>query len=212
MKPELDTGALDAPGEMKALLETLGALWARSPSRPRVEKMVSDRWDHLIETWVASDLPLVVRKGGGIRGAELVHTTGRRLIVADNSPAQWAFSRALEGDVYEIETVRALLERDEIPFAYATKTAEKAKTRYKRTLAARDNVNRRGWKLCHIRDIGLSTRAPLETLALDVLEHHFRSFLAPSNQFLVPLRWGGLGEVPEFIEALRLADLGAATA
>ena len=46
---------------------------------------------------------------------------------------------------------------------------------------------------------------------LEDLCAHFRRLLAQSNQFLVPLHWSGLGEVPEFIAAIRRVDthLGA---
>jgi hypothetical protein len=188
---------------MSGLLTHLGEVWARTPERPRIAEPVRLAWDTLIEAWLESDLPLVVRKGGGVRGAELRHESGRRLIVADNSPAQWAFSRAFEGDTYDVNGIRLLLDRDEIPFAFASKTTEKSRMRYRRTLSARDNVNKHGWKLCHIDDVGLSTKTPLEAIGLEGLRGHFRRLLAPSNQFLVPLRWGGLGEVPEFIDVMR---------
>ena len=198
------------PQQMSDLLTHLGDVWARAPDRPRIAESVSVAWDTLIDEWVRSDLPLVVRKGGGIRGAELQHKSGRRLVVADNSPAQWAFSRAFGGDTYDVNGIRLLLDRDEIPFAFATKTAEKSKMRYRRTLTAQDNVNKHGWKLCHIDDVGLSTKTPLEAIAFEELCEHFRRLLAPSNQFLVPLRWGGLGEVPEFIAAMRRGGSRAA--
>jgi hypothetical protein len=191
------------PQGMSPLLEQLGDVWGRAPERPRIAESVRVAWDAMIEGWIESDLPLIVRKASGVRGAELRHETGRRLVVSDNSPAQWAFARAFEGATYDVDGVRLLLERDEIPVALATKSAEKSMMKYKRTLTARDNVNQRGWKLCHIESVGLSTRVPLEVISLEQLHGHFRRFLAPSNHFLVPLRWGGLGEVPEFIAAMR---------
>ena len=75
--------------------------------------------------------------------------------------------------------------------------------KYQRTLSVKDNVNKRGWKLCHIERVGLATRTALEEVDLGLLCEAFRRLLAPANQFLVPLHWGGLGEVPEFIEAIR---------
>lgn len=194
------------PLGMSSLLTQLGELWALAPERPRVADSAKAAWNALIEAWIQSDLPIVIRKGGGIRGAELRHRSGRRLIVADNSPAQWAFTRAYEGEMHDVQSIRLLLQRDEIPFAFATKAAEKAKMTYKRTLSARDNVNKRGWKLCHIDDVGLSTKTPLEDIDLSELCAHFRRLLSPSNQFVVPLHWSGLGEVPEFIAAVRVAD------
>jgi hypothetical protein len=194
-----------APSEMCGLLTRLGELWAQASERPRVANSVKAAWDDLIKAWIKSDLPLVVRKGGGVRGEELQHTTGRRLIVSDNSPAQWAFTRAFEGEVYDVDRIRDLLNHDQIPFTFATKNSEKHRMKYTRTLTGRDNVNKRGWKLCHIEGVGLSTKTPLEMVNLEDLCAHFRRLLAPSNQFLVPLRWSGLGEVPEFVAAMRNA-------
>mgnify|MGYP003592583065 CR=1 FL=1 len=194
---------------MSALLTQLGCQWANSAERPTIGAALLAAWDQLIERWIDSDLPLVIRKSGGIRGAELQHKTGRRLIVADNSPAQWSFTRAFEGAVYQVADIRAQLGQDVNPFAVATKSADKASMKYRCTLSSRDNVNKRGWKLCHIEEVGLSSRMPLESMDISLLVSHFRRLLAPSNQFLVPLAWSGLGEVPEFIEALRSA--GSAT-
>jgi len=79
---------------------------------------------------------------------------------------------------------------------------------YKCTLSARDNVNKPGWKLCHMQDVGLSTRTPLEQIELRELTIRCRRLLSPSNHFVVPLYWAGLGEVPEFIAELRSYEAG----
>jgi len=99
-----------------------------------------------------------------------------------------------------------MLSRDVIPFAYATKAAEKAQMKFRCTLAGADNVNKCGWKLCHIDDIGLSTRTPVSELPIESLVRHFTLFMKPSNHFVVPLAWSGLGEVREVIEAVREHD------
>jgi len=148
-------------------------------------------------------MPLIIRKSGGVRGIALLHNSGRELIVADNSPAQWSFAQAYAGRAYDLDDVRQLLAKDAIPFAFATKTAEKSQMKYKRTLSQHDNVNKCGWKLCHIEEIGLATRTPLVELPLDILIRHFMLLLSPSNHFVVPLPWGGLGEVDEFIAELK---------
>jgi hypothetical protein len=60
-----------------------------------------------------------------------------------------------------------------------------------------------------MRRIGLGGRDPLKHRHLLDLKLHFRDFLSPSNMFLVPKALGGLGELPQFIEALsdELQDL-----
>lgn len=193
----------EVPSDMRVLLAQLGQLWAAHGGRPRVSADVLRAWDGLMTDWIKSDLPLVIRKGGGIRGSEVEHESGRKVVVADNSPAQWAFSQAMRGQSFDVSGVRRLLDSDEIPFTFATKTEEKARMRYKRTLRAADNVNKRGWKLCHVDPVGLSTKAPLSSIRIETLAEHSRRLLSPSNQFVVPLAWGGLGEVPEFIAEMR---------
>ncbi len=74
------------------------------------------------------------------------------------------------------------------------------------TLGSGDNVNKRGWKLCHIEDVGLNTKMAIETLSLESLVKHFKLLMAPSNHFLIPLDWGGLGEVPEVIEEIAAVE------
>jgi hypothetical protein len=70
--------------------------------------------------------------------------------------------------------IRNLLEQDTVPFTFATKASEKSLMVYKRTLGTSDNVNKRGWKLCHIVDIGLNTKEPIETIPLVKLIEHFK--------------------------------------
>src|SRR5438105_13116219 len=114
------------PPEMSARLAELGRVWAQATDRPRISPEVKRSWDRLLSAWIDSDLPLVIRKSGGVRGAEIVHKkTGRRLIISDNSPAQWSFAQAYAGCVYTIEDIRERLAQDAIPFAFATKSEEK---------------------------------------------------------------------------------------
>lgn len=193
------------PPEMTDLLIRLGEIWASASVRPRISLATQRAWDGLVSDWIESDLPLVVRKGG-IRGSEIQHESGRRIVIADNSPAQWAFSRASKDEKYTIADIRQLFERDEIPFTFATKKSEKAFMRYRRTLGAIDNVNKRGWKLCHVDGVGLSTATAIERIPIEELKSHCRRLLAPSNQFVIPLQWSGLGEVPEFIQGIRLFE------
>ena len=193
-------------GSISEALAEIGRLWAQSDERPRVSSEARRSWDDLIDQWAASDLPLVIRKSGNIRGAAILHTTGREIVLADNSPAQWAFMRAYAGHSYSLSDISEMLARDVIPFAYATKSAEKAQMKFRCTLAGVDNVNKCGWKLCHVDDIGLSTRTPVGDVPLELLVRHFKLFMKPSNHFVVPLAWSGLGEVREVIEAIRDRD------
>lgn len=189
-------------------LHELGKSWAGSPFRPRISDITKAHWDHLLNEWAESDLPLVIRKSSAVRGAVVQHSSGREIIIADNSPAQWSFSQAFSGQCFSLLDIRTLLQKDAIPFTYATKTAEKGLMTYKRTLGVSDNINQRGWKLCHIVDIGLSTKETVATIPMARLVEHFKLLMAPSNHFLIPLAWGGLGEVPEIIEEVGAFERG----
>lgn len=192
-----------APATISRALADIGRLWAESDQRPRLSLEARQAWDELIDQWAVSNLPLVIRKSGNIRGAAILHNSGREIVLADNSPAQWAFMRAYCGHMYSLADIEDMLKRDVIPFAYATKAAEKAQMKFRCTLRGADNVNKCGWKLCHIHDIGLSTRTAVSELPLDTLVRHFKLFMKPSNHFVVPLAWSGLGEVSEVIDAIR---------
>jgi len=52
-------------------------------------------------------------------------------------------------------------------------------------------------------EIGFNTKTSPEQLPLDMLISHCCFFLKPSNHFLVPGPWAGLGEVPEIIDEIR---------
>ncbi len=184
----------------------MGTIWAQSEDRPRLSPVIISHWDKLLEAWGASDLPLIIRKSSGIRGSLLMHSSGRGIILSDNSPAQWSFSRAFEGQLLKLEDVRNSLEIDDIPFSFATKVAEKAFVTHKATLGSRDNINKRGWKLCHIEDVGLNTSTAIESLPIDLLIRHFKLLIAPSNHFLIPLELAGLGELKDLIDEVRSVD------
>lgn len=191
------------PVELSQKIREVGRMWAAAETRPKLDAEIMVHWDSLIQAWTDSDLPLVIRKNGGVRGGVSNHSSGRKIILADNSPAQWAFSRAFDGSRYSLDDIRRLLERDEIPFAMVRTKAATSQATFKCTLSSLDNVNKHGWKLCHIDSVGLKRHALPEELPLEMLIRHFCDLLTPSNHFLVPLTWAGLGELPEIVEEIR---------
>ena len=52
----------EMPREMHSRLREVGELWANSPQRPRIAPQALKHWDDLITQWIASDLPIVIRK------------------------------------------------------------------------------------------------------------------------------------------------------
>ncbi len=185
---------------MVALIYKLGSLWANSEACPRIKDSVKNGWNDLLKEWNTDDsLPLFVRKGSLARGSEIMHATGRKIIPTDNSPAQWACSLALRGKVPTILEIHDWFSKDEIPVSFAHKSIEREQRQYHCTLG-KNGINDSGWKLCHIKPVGQKNRASLDLVDIDRLKQSFFDLLSPSNYFLIPKRWGGLGEVPEFID------------
>jgi hypothetical protein len=161
------------------------------------------KWDNLIDEWLSTtDMPIIVRKGG-IRGDEIPHEkTGRNIIISDNSPAQWVWSCAFIDVVPTIDEIPSLLET-EIPIAMILKTVERdANAKYKQTLKRKHNINIKGWKLCHKVPVGLK-RGNVSQIDIEKLKKSFSNLMKPSNFFLVPKKWSGLGELKEFQEEMK---------
>lgn len=205
--PEMPTCPDNPNGEIADAVRNLGQKWAASADCPHIAPDVSAGWDLLLQEWREDEtLPLIIRKGGGVRGAELTHMKGRKIIVADNSPAQWSCHLALTGVIPKIQDIREWLEQDQIPMSFAIKTAERNQITYSQTLG-NWSVNQFGWKLCHKIPVGLKTRTPLEEIGIEQLRIAFFNLLRPSNHFLLPKAWGGLGEVQEFIDGTAGLDV-----
>lgn len=181
-------------------ISELGKIWNKK--RPRIEPNIERAWDTLIDIWAeSSDLPLILRKSSGIRGKEYQHSSGRSIVVSDNSPAQWVCYRALKGDVPTTDNIREYLADDKIPMSYAIKKSDKVHVDYKRTLGE-FSLNKLGWKLCHISPVGIKSRKKIDELNINEVVSKFKNLLKPSNFFLVPKLLGGLGEVEEFVREM----------
>jgi len=198
----LPTCPAELPSDLVALVQEFGKTWSASPLRPAPTPSVCAGWDTLLSQWVDEDLPLLVRKHNGDRGSERRHETGRIYIPTDNSAAHWAFTLACSGVVPSIKQIREWFAADQIPVVMIQKKVEKAQARYHRSLTKEYDVNRQGWKLGHIRPVGLNTRTPVETLPLARIQEQHTALIAPSNMFVVPLAWSGLAEVEAVIQCV----------
>lgn len=191
------------PKDIAKLIYGLGNIWSGNEVCPQINVEIKSRWDELLREWMDDlSVPLLIRKSSYVKGSVVVHSTDRKIVPTDNSPAQWACHLALQGIVPEISDVRDFFEKDTLPVALANKKQEKEKRTYHCTLR---KFSTAGWKLCHITPVGLNTRTPLSNIDISSLKNAFFNLLSPSNYFLLPKRWGGLGEVPEFIEGYQHA-------
>ncbi len=194
-----------APPDIERLLKRLATLWAKHPARPRLALAAAKHWDRLIDSWIGDrQLPLLVRKReqGIARGEIVEHSSGRKLILTDNSPASWTYMEAFSGKLPSLSDIRCALKNDTIPFAMVVDRQMKARAQYKCCRGAFQGPNKLGWRVCHKRSVALGGRGPLRSRPIEELHEHFRNFLSPSNIFLVPSVLGGLGEIRHLIEAI----------
>lgn len=197
------------PKDLTELLVTFGKSWANCPGRPKPSAEICKKWECLLDEWVQkTDLPLFVRKTSQNRGHTILHKSGRKLIPADNSPAQWVFTRACENTCPAIGDLRTwLIEPSlnrEIPIAMILTPEEKKTLGHEMTLskAKEVNVNIQGWKLGHIKSIGLKKQGAPSDMDIEVLIEHHKDFLRPANMFVVPKQWAGLAEIREVAAAM----------
>jgi len=199
--PECDNRVLN---ELEARVRDLGRFWAGSnPPRPDSESL--RRWDQLIADWIsAENVPLFARRFSERypRGSVQTQVSGRELIPADNTPAHWAFLEAFRATDWTLEAIKQTLHGDLIPVAMMLNSQEKTTARYFRS-GRKGLLNAKGWKLCHAVPVHLG-RGNLLTHPVSDVEEHFRRFMSPSNMFLVPISFAGLGEAPSFIELSRV--------
>lgn len=194
---------VELPPELAAFVEGFGKAWAASALRPRPTDAALTHWSKLVEAWAnAPDLPLFVRKHANNRGSVIAHPSGRVLVPTDNSPAHWAYVLASSGECPSLDDVRSMLASDCIPIVMIQKGVEKPLARYHCFLRKDFNVNEFGWKLAHVKPVGLNNRASLTDLPIARLQDHFRIFMSPANMFVVPSAWSGLAEVASVINAV----------
>lgn len=196
----------ELPVELQQRMRDLSEAWLRSDLRPVVESGVARTWDELVQDWVNEPtMPLYIRKSQSNRGSLIKHESGRMLIPTDNSVAQWCFALAYRGTVPRLQDVETWRSEDRIPIAHVLKTTERRVAEYHCTIgrALKPSLNDCGWKVCHIEPVGIRPKTPLPEISIDCLKEHFVRLLSPSNMFLVPKAWAGLGELPEMIEVAK---------
>lgn len=190
----------DLVGEdIRSKIREIGALWRSSPNNPSIDQEVVNQWEKLIDDWSEdSNMPLIVRKETNKRGQAFRHsTTGREIIIADNSVALWVYGHVLKGKVFTLSQIRELLQNNELPVVFMATKEIRKNAKYAKALGKNPLSN---WKLCHIESIGLNTNTPIIDLDIEVIKEHFRKYVSPKNMFVLPKEIGDLGEIEAFIE------------
>ncbi len=188
------------PANMIEKIKELGREWNKS--RPNFDPKIERDWDEVIDKWATeSDMPLIIRKSSGARGSEVVHSSGRRIIISDNSPAQWVCYLALNGEVKSVSEIKQALLDDKVPISFAIKEEDKSKIIYRQTLSEY-SINKLGWKLCHKDRVGIGNNEDPKTMNIDTVIDRFKKLMKPSNFFIIPKKLGGLGELDEFIKEI----------
>jgi len=181
----------EALKELEEPLAELGRRWAKSPHRPRVQASVLKEWDDALNLWLHSELPLILRDSRQ-RGKEAFCSNGRKVIFADNTPANWVLELALEGKCPDIAAWTADNMIAQIPLTILTKGE-----------IGKRKLNKAGWKICHIKSVSDGKRFKVATAPHDAIETKFLKFLSPRNMFLIPKRISGAGELPEVIKTVK---------
>lgn len=185
--------------DIRSKIREIGALWRSSPNNPSIDQEVVNQWEKLIDDWIEdSNMPLIVRKETNKRGQTFRHsTTGREIIIADNSVALWVYGHVLKGKVFTLSQIRELLQNNELPVVFMATKEIRKNAKYAKALGKNPLSN---WKLCHIESIGLNTNTPIIDLDIEVIKEHFRKYVSPKNMFVLPKEIGDLGEIEAFIE------------
>ncbi len=195
-------------------LRSLGEKWLRSDERLRPSARALAAMHTLVVRWSKDvRVPLIVRRMDGRRGKEIRHETGRKLVFADNSPANWAYACALEG---ALPNLMQALRQGKMPVAFFLPKAEAAIADYSNPLTkAYPKSLNPDWEVCHIDDVaGRPFRGDIREAPIEELRRRMVMFMSPANIFLVHGKLGrgnprgetaGCGDHSQFVAVFREA-------
>src|SRR5438128_5697023 len=195
-------------------LRTLGEKWLHSRERPRPSSRALAQMHALVVGWSENArVPLIVRRTDGRRGQALTHESMRKLVLVDNSPANWVYACALK---HELPDLMQGLRGGTLPVAFFLPKPEALKARYPNPLpkAYPKSLNPQ-WEVCHIDDVaGRMFRGNILQTPIEDLKERMILLMSPANMFLVhghAGRGNPLGETSrcgdhsEFVAAFRNA-------
>lgn len=192
------------PNEIDRHLIEVAKKWRDCEARPCIPNSVLKHWDQLVEYWLNDDtLPIYIRRASKGRGTAIQHRQGRMIHLCDNTPANWSFAMAYQGFTWTWAEMKVTIQQNGIPLAFAIPKNEREGIIITGSKRSNLDVNKKGWKVCHIEPVGLEIRGEISDMPLEYLEERFRRLISPSNMFLVPKRFSGLGELPQVIEIMK---------
>lgn len=190
--------------DIRNKIKEIGLLWKSSENRLKVSMDVLYSWERLISEWVKDEsMPLIIRKSSQ-RGQEIIHSSGRKVIISDNTFALWVYRNVLDGKTFDILELKNKLNNNEVPMVYALTKEDRKKVKYTKILGkdALSNAEVK-WKLCHIEPVGLNSHKNIVDLDVNEIIKYFKRYANPMNMFILPKEIGGLGEIQEFIDEQR---------
>lgn len=184
--------------EIRMKIKEIGALWHNSLNNPQIDVEILDKWNKLIEEWVADkSMPLIIRKETNKRGQSFMHPSGREIIISDNTVAIWVYYNVLNDKVFTISQIKELLNQNELPMVFMATKGVRANGKYTKPLGS---CRLSDWKLCHIQSVGFNTNTNIDDLDISDIEDHFKKYVNPNNMFVLPKEIGYLGEIDIFIK------------
>lgn len=189
--------------EIRERIKELGRLWRTSKHNPQIAKDVLDCWERVIDEWIADkDMPLIIRKDANkMKGQSVIHPSGRKIIVSDNTFAIWVYYCVMNNRTYSLGELKTMLSSNEIPMVFQNTGDNKEERSYTRPLGSYSLPE---WKLCHIEPVGFNTRKTIEELDMMDIQEHFRKYANPCNMFVLPKEIGAIGEIQAFIDEQRM--------
>ena len=186
--------------DIRNKIKELGQLWKVSENRLKISTDVLNSWERLISDWAEDEsMPLIIRKSS-MRGREVEHSSGRRVIISDNTFALWVYRNVLDKKTFIVSEIKDMLNNNDIPMIYALKKEDKEIMKHTKTLGKFSLSNAYSkWKLCHIEPVGLNSRKCIKDLDIEKIIEYFKRYANPKNMFALPKEIGGLGEIQEFI-------------
>jgi hypothetical protein len=159
-------------------------------------------WDAVIEQWIASNLPLFVRRSGHPKMCMKISRRGKNrrcLVPADNSPAHWIVMQCFKNVTPSLSYVRKNLYK--IPMKQRMSAAIARRCHFPRRLDEFKHPGSSGWYVAHIKAVGLGKvkGGDIRYAPIQDLEDHFRKFMKPSNMLLVATRVSGLSHLAPFM-------------